>query len=69
MDISLADEPQDRHDRIMHIDLLNFFESRIERSMDELRTEMREMRNEMRWMIGVGFGLILLFMAFTTFVR
>ena len=37
--------------------------------MDELRTEMREMRNEMRWMIGVGFTLILLFMAFTTFVR
>ena len=62
----MADEP---HDRITHIDLLNFFESRIERSMDELRTEMREMRNEMRWMIGVGFALILLFMAFTTFVR
>ncbi len=65
----MADEPQDRHDRITHIDLLNFFESRIERSMDELRIEMREMRNEMRWMIGVGFALILLFMAFTTFVR
>ena len=62
----MADEP---HDRITHIDLLNFFESRIERSMDELRTEMREMRNEMRWMIGVGFALILVFMAFTTFVR
>ena len=65
----MTDEPQDRHDRITHIDLLNFFESRIERSMDELRTEMREMRNEMRWMIGVGFALILVFMAFTTFVR
>ena len=65
----MADEPQDRHDRITHIDLLNFFESRIERSVDELRTEMREMRNEMRWMIGVGFALILVFMAFTTFVR
>ena len=65
----MADEPHDRHDRITHIDLLNFFESRIERSMDELRIEMREMRNEMRWMIGVGFALILLFMAFTTFVR
>ena len=65
----MTDEPQDRHDRITHIDLLNFFESRIERTMDELRTEMREMRNEMRWMIGVGFALILVFMAFTTFVR
>ena len=65
----MADEPQDRHDRITHIDLLNFFESRIERSVDELRTEMREMRNEMRWMIGVGFAVILLFKAFTTFVR
>ena len=65
----MAEEPQDGHDRISHMDLLNFFESRIERSMDELRTEMREMRNEMRWMIGVGFALILLFMAFTTFVR
>lgn len=65
----MADEPHDRHDRITHFDLLNFFESRIERSMDELRTEMREMRNEMRWMIGIGFALILLFMAFTTFVR
>ena len=65
----MADEPHNRHDRITHIDLLNFFESRIERSMDELRTEMREMRNEMRWMIGAGFALILLFMAFTTFVR
>ena len=62
----MAGEP---HGRITHIDLLNFFESRIERSMDELRTEMREMRNEMRWMIGIGFALILLFMAFTTFVR
>jgi len=29
----------------------------------------REMRNEMRWMIGVGFALLLLFMAFVTFVR
>ena len=65
----MADEPQDRHDRITHIDLLNFFESGIERSMDELRTEMREMRNEMRRMLGVGFALTLLFMAFTTFVR
>ena len=65
----MADEPCDSHDRITHIDLLNFFESRIERSMDELRTEMREMRNEMRWMIGIGFALILIFMAFTTFVR
>ena len=65
----MADEPQDRHDRITYIELLNFFESRIERSVDELRVEMRKMRNEMRWMIGMGFALIILFMAFTTFIR
>ena len=58
----MADEP---HDRIMHIDLLNLFNSKV----DELRIEMREMRNEMRWLIGVGFALMLLFMVFTTFVR
>ena len=58
----MADEP---HDRISHIDLLNLFNSKI----DELRNEMRETRNEMRWMIGVGFALLLLFMAFVTFVR
>ena len=66
----MADEP---HDRITHVDLLNFFDSKIERSIDamrtEMRTEMRDLRNEMRWMIGIGFALILLFMAFATFVR
>ena len=58
----MADEPLDR---ITHVDSLNLFNN----SIGELRTEMREMRNEMRWMIGVGFALILLFLAFTTFVR
>ena len=66
----MADEP---HDRITHVDLLNFFDSKIEHSIDamrtEMRTEMRDLRNEMRWMIGIGFALILLFMAFATFVR
>ena len=58
----MADEP---HDRITHIDLLNLFNSKV----DELRNDMRETRNEMRWLIGVGFALMLLFMAFVTFVR
>ena len=51
----MADEP---HDRITHMDLLNLFNSKID-----------ELRNEMRWMIGVGFALLLLFMAFVAFVR
>ena len=58
----MADEP---HDRITHVDLLNMFNN----SVGELKSEMREMRNEMRWMIGVGFALLLLFMAFVSFVR
>lgn len=61
----MADEPQDRHDRITHVDLLNLFNN----SISELKGEMREMRNEMRWMIGIGFALMLLFMAFVSFVR
>ncbi len=55
----------DQHDRITHMDLLNLFNN----SIGELKSEMREMRNEMRWMIGIGFALMLLFMAFVTFVR
>lgn len=63
----MADEP---HDRITHVDLLNFFDSKIERSINEMRTEMRELRNEMRWLIGISFALMMLFMAFVTlFVR
>ena len=62
----MADE---QHDRITHMDLLSLFESKIDRSIDEFRSEMREMRNEMRWMIGIGFALMLLFMGFVTFVR
>ena len=63
----MANEP---HDRITHVDLLNFFDSKIERSINEMRTEMRELRNEMRWLIGISFALMMLFMAFVTlFVR
>lgn len=47
------------------MDLLNLFNSKV----DELRNDIRESRNEMRWMIGVGFALMLLFMAFGAFVR
>ena len=65
----MADEPQDRHDRITHMDLLNLFNSKVDDLRIELRNEIRESRNEMRWMIGVGFALMLLFMAFVTFVR
>ena len=61
----MADEPQDRLDRITHVDLLNLFNN----SISELKGEMREMRNEMRWMIGIGFALMLLFMALVAFVR
>lgn len=59
----MADEP---HDRITHVDLLNFFDSKIERSINEMRTEMRELRNEMRWLIGISLALMMLFMAFVT---
>lgn len=58
----MAEEP---HARITHMDLLNLFNSKV----DELRNDIRESRNEMRWMIGVGFALMLLFMAFGAFVR
>lgn len=60
----MADEQQP-HDRMTHMDLLHLFNN----NMEALRVEMRETRNEMRWMIGVGFALILLFLAFATFVR
>ena len=46
------------HDRISHVDLLNL-----------LRGDIRDLRNEMRWLIGVGFVVIFLFIAFATFVR
>ena len=65
----MADESDDRHDRITHMDLLNLFNSKVDDLRIELRNEIRESRNEMRWMIGVGFALMLLFMAFVTFVR
>lgn len=65
----MADEWHDRHDRITHLDLLNLFNSKVDDLRIELRNEIRESRNEMRWMIGVGFALMLLFMAFVTFVR
>ena len=65
----MADEPQDRHDRITHMDLLNLWREDMGALRGEIRNEMREMRNEMRRMIGVGFALLLLFMAFVTFVR
>ena len=46
------------HDRISHVDLLNL-----------LRGDIRDLRNEMRWLIGVGFVFVFLFIAFATFVR
>ena len=58
----MADES---HDRITHIDLLNLWHD----DTNLLQDEMREMRNEMRGLIGVGFALMLLFMAFVTSVR
>ena len=65
----MADEPHDRHDRITHMDLLNLWREDMSAMRSDMRNEMRELKIEMRWMIGVGFALILLFMAFTTFVR
>ena len=46
------------HDRITHVDLLTL-----------LRGDIRELRNEMRWLIGIGFVVLFLFIAFATFVR
>lgn len=46
------------HDRISHVDLLNL-----------LRGDIRDLRNEMRWLIGVGFVVISLFIAFAAFAR
>jgi len=46
------------HDRITHVDLLNL-----------LRGDIRDLRNEMRWLIGVGFVVIFLFITFVTLVR
>ncbi len=55
----MADES---HDRITHIDLLNLWH-------DDTNLLRDEIRNEMRGLIGVGFALMLLFMAFVTSVR
>ena len=62
----MADEP---HDRITHVDLLNMFNSTDRWQHERIsKSEMREMRNEMRWMIGVGFALmLLLFIGFREF--
>ena len=57
----MAVEEEERiadHDRITHVDLLTL-----------LRGDIRDLRNEMRWLIGVGFVVIFLFIAFATFVR
>lgn len=65
----MADEPHDRHDRITHMDLLNLWREDMSAMRSDMRNEMRELKIEMRWMIGIGFALILLFLAFATFVR
>ncbi len=62
-------EEQHEHDRITHMDLFNLWRGDMSAMRNEMRNEMREMKIEMRWMIGVGFALILLFLAFTSFVR
>ena len=57
----MADERPEQtsdHDRITHVDLLTL-----------LRGDIRELRNEMRWLIGNGFVVLFLFIAFATFVR
>ena len=51
-------ERKSDHDRISHVDLLNL-----------LRGDIRDLRNEMRWLIGVGFVVVFLFIAVATFVR
>ena len=45
-------------DRISHVDLLTL-----------LRGDIRDMKNEMRWLIGIGFVVIFMFITFATFVR
>lgn len=51
-------EQKSDHDRISHVDLLTL-----------LRGDIRDLRNEMRWLIGIGFVVLFLFIAFATFVR
>ena len=69
-------EEQHEHDRITHMDLFNLWRGDMSAMRNEMRNDRRESKNEihelkveMRWMIGVGFALILLFLAFASFVR
>lgn len=53
------------HDRISHVDLLNLWRG----DMQALRADIDRRFSEMRWLIGVGFAIIALLIAFATFVR
>ena len=53
------------HDRISHMDLLNLWRG----DMQALRADIDRRFSEIRWLIGVGFGIIALLIAIATFVR
>ena len=58
MAVEERERGSDDHDRISHVDLLTL-----------LRGDIRDMKNEMRWLIGIGFVVIFMFITFATFVR
>ena len=60
----------DPHDRITHMDLLDLWRDEMASLRNEVKSEIRDLRNEMRWLIGISLALMMLFMAFVTlFVR
>ena len=52
------------------MDLLNLWRDEMASLRNEVKGEIRDLRNEMRWLIGISLALMMLFMAFVTlFVR
>ena len=60
-----SDSGNEPHDRISYMDLLNLWRG----DMQALHADIDKRFSEMRWLIGIGFGVIALFIAIATFVR
>ena len=60
-----SDSENELHDRISHVDLLNLWRG----DMQALRADIDRRFSELRWLIGMGFAVLALLVAFATFVR